>query len=66
MLLADELKNQGGVPMNQREKTGTVQTQQREWRQSSGIPAVEFVGTNEISVEEQFTGPVANAVMQTA
>ena len=66
VLLADELKNERGVPMNQREKTGTVQTQQREWRQSFGIPAVEFVGTNEISIKEQFAGPITNAVVQSA
>ena len=65
-MLADELKNQRGVPMDQQEKAGAVQTQQGKWRQSSGIPAVEFVGTNEISIEEQFAGPVANTVVQTA
>ena len=62
VLLSDQLHHQGGMAMDKREKTGTVQSDQRQGGQRSCIAAVELVGGNQIFVKEQLTGAVADAI----
>ena len=48
--------------MDQRQKPGAVQPDQREGGQRSGIATVELVGGHQILVKKQLTGAVADAI----
>ena len=48
--------------VNQGQKTGAIQTNQRKRCQSPCIAAVQLAGFHQIAIEEQFAKPVANPV----
>lgn len=57
-----QIEHEGWVLKDQREKTGTVQTEQKQGRQGFGITAVEFTGLHQILIEEQLSRAIANAI----
>ena len=62
MLAPQQIKNQSRMFMNQGQEAGSIETNQRQRRQSLCIAAVEFARFNQIAIKKQFALPVANPV----
>ena len=65
VLLAEQLQHQRWVPMDERQKFGAAQAEQRNRRHRCGITAVTLGAIHQILIEKQLTGTKANAVQRT-
>ena len=65
VLLAEKLQHQCWVPVDERQKVGTTEAEQRNRCHSRGITAVTLGGIHKILIEKQFTATKPNAVQPT-
>ena len=66
VLFAEQLQHQRWVPVDECQKVGAAQAEQRNRRHRCGITAVALGAIHQIFVEKQFTGTKADAVQLTA
>ena len=66
VLLGNQVNHQGGMTMDQGQKTGPVQTDERKRCQRFCIAAVRLIGGDEVFVKKQLTRAITNAVARAA
>ena len=62
VLLQQQIKNQGRMTMDQRQKTGPIQPEQFQRSQGPCIAAVILSGFDKVLVKKQLTGPITDAI----
>jgi len=66
VLLAEQLEHQRWVPVDEGQKIGATEAEQRNRRHRSGITAVTLRRIHQILIEKQFAATKANAIHRTA